>query len=533
MTVTVETCMKLPSFRAAKLVAGKSGKKHPVNSITVLEYADPDLISSELFLNGEICITAFTSIKNDVEKQCAVLRRMKGIGLAAMVIYYIGIFVPALDERVINVADEIGLPLFCMPTNRMDFRYGEMINDVMDAIYRSQHEGQNFVAPMLDSIALLSENLRTIRSVLRMLSDRLRCTLFLMEPDGTVRSDAQWPISAQWDCCSMADTFRSNLHEYATFQKCVLDQKQVNIACVPLQLSRRTSMRLVLLDDLGQVSNKYISQAAEVVTTFLNISDYVFPDTTPDMLVRSIIDDEPLRMREIATQHNIDMHKFQAMWIAQPRGYSSSYQSKQQLGKCVAMTQNFFRNQKRRALTDSYQNAVVTILELASFADFDKDLIEPYLKLLSSQGDTFCLSLFPNMFTTKDARSAYQLYANCFDSLQLIFPTRNLFRPHDFHFVEKCKKIVDAGGNELSDSLSVLQPLHQMRDYESMIETLAAYFLDADMNLQKTSELLFVHRNTIKYRIGQIREALDCDFNSMPMASTLYEAVAITRLMKQ
>ena len=227
MTVTVETCMKLPSFRAAKLVAGKSGKKHPVNSITVLEYADPDLISSELFLNGEICITAFTSIKNDVEKQCAVLRRMKGIGLAAMVIYYIGIFVPALDERVINVADEIGLPLFCMPTNRMDFRYGEMINDVMDAIYRSQHEDQNFVAPMLDSIALLSENLRTIRSVLRMLSDRLRCTLFLMEPDGTVRSDAQWPISAQWDCCSMADTFRSNLHEYATFQKCVLDQKHM------------------------------------------------------------------------------------------------------------------------------------------------------------------------------------------------------------------------------------------------------------------------------------------------------------------
>lgn len=78
MSLTVETCMNLPAFRYAKIVAGKGGVNQSVNSITVLEYSDVDVISSDLFLNHEMCITAFSSIKDDVNAQCAIVRRMKG-----------------------------------------------------------------------------------------------------------------------------------------------------------------------------------------------------------------------------------------------------------------------------------------------------------------------------------------------------------------------------------------------------------------------------------------------------------------------
>ena len=77
-----------------------------------------------------MCITAFSSIKDDVDKQCAIVRRMKEIGICAVVLYYIGIFVPYLDDKLISTADEVNLPLICMPYNRFDFRYGEAINDV-------------------------------------------------------------------------------------------------------------------------------------------------------------------------------------------------------------------------------------------------------------------------------------------------------------------------------------------------------------------------------------------------------------------
>ena len=123
MSLTVETCMNLPAFRYAKIVAGKGGVNQSVNSITVLEYSDVDVISSDLFLNHEMCITAFSSIKDDVNAQCAIVRRMKEIGVCAIVLYYVGIFVPYLDERLIKTADDVNLPLICMPFNRFDFRY--------------------------------------------------------------------------------------------------------------------------------------------------------------------------------------------------------------------------------------------------------------------------------------------------------------------------------------------------------------------------------------------------------------------------
>ena len=160
MSLTVKTCMGLPAFRYAKIVAGKGGINQTVNSITVLEYSDVDVISSDLFLNHEMCITAFSSIKDDVDKQCAIVRRMKEIGICAVVLYYIGIFVPYLDDKLISTADEVNLPLICMPYNRFDFRYGEAINDVMYAIYRDKQENINFIPEILESISGLPERLR-------------------------------------------------------------------------------------------------------------------------------------------------------------------------------------------------------------------------------------------------------------------------------------------------------------------------------------------------------------------------------------
>ncbi|MEG2018603.1 MAG: hypothetical protein RR128_09130 [Clostridium sp.] len=42
-----------------------------------------------------------------------VIRR----GEIAIVIFYVGIFLAKIDERVINTAEEVGMPLICMPEN--------------------------------------------------------------------------------------------------------------------------------------------------------------------------------------------------------------------------------------------------------------------------------------------------------------------------------------------------------------------------------------------------------------------------------
>lgn len=81
MSVTVEDLLQLPSLRRAKVLGGHKGLSKIVSSISVLESVDPGILIDELFPRGEyfgseIVITSFMNILEDVEGQCANIRRM-------------------------------------------------------------------------------------------------------------------------------------------------------------------------------------------------------------------------------------------------------------------------------------------------------------------------------------------------------------------------------------------------------------------------------------------------------------------------
>ena len=111
MSVTVEDLLRLPSLRGAELVAGRGAGKKLVSSISVLEYADPNVLQAELFRNNEffgseIVITGFLNIPRDVEAQCANLRRLADAGEVGLILFYVGVFMPEVDPKLMALADE-------------------------------------------------------------------------------------------------------------------------------------------------------------------------------------------------------------------------------------------------------------------------------------------------------------------------------------------------------------------------------------------------------------------------------------------
>ena len=49
--------------------------------------------------------------------------------------------------------------------------------------------------------------------------------------------------------------------------------------------------------------------------------------------------------------------------------------------------------------------------------------------------------------------------------------------------------------------MKILRPLSRAREGKEIVKTLQAFLLDAGSGTKRTAELLFVHVNTIKYRI--------------------------------
>ena len=61
--------------------------------------------------------------------------------------------------------------------------------------------------------------------------------------------------------------------------------------------------------------------------------------------------------------------------------------------------------------------------------------------------------------------------------------------------------------------------------------TLCVYYLDAGSSLSKTAEQLYVHKNTVKYRIQQVEQRLGYRVDQQPEAIGLYTACALVRLL--
>jgi len=536
MRLTVEKCMDLPAFRHAKIVAGFGGIHQSVESITVLEYArDVSLISSDLFLNHEMCITAFASIKDDIDAQCAVLRRMKEIGVCAIVLYYIGIFVPQLDERLIRTANEVELPLICMPNDRLDFRYGEAINDVIYAIRRNQEKDRNFISEMFERISALPEGMRSLRRVLQMISDRFYSSFFLISQSGALISNGQWPQSANWNYNELISRFLSGEHPLSSLRHfpLLLDGKEVHITHAFVLPERNPPMHLFAVDEQERIDFEQVSRAAELIALFMNISNYALEETSPEMLIRSVLENDLLRTRELAAKHRIRLDRIQNMWVLHKKCSGADLDPRRDLGNILLAVRRFLRKKDKRAFADIYGNSIVLLFQSPSFHEPDANLGLELLEHLESCG--YCLELVRCLHTlsVQNASDAYRLIEKYRNTVCLLYPTRRSFDSYDIRFAERMKGILSQGQATLSRQLYALEPIRQGGNFEVLCETLAVYLLDAEGNAQQTADLLGVHKNTVRYRMKQIRECFSCDITQMPLATELYEAVALQRLLKK
>ena len=84
MAITVSDCLKLPSLREAKVVAGHKGLNKFVTTVSVLEYAKRYALAEEYFLGNELILTGFISVKDNIEDQCEALRRLHEVGEAGV-----------------------------------------------------------------------------------------------------------------------------------------------------------------------------------------------------------------------------------------------------------------------------------------------------------------------------------------------------------------------------------------------------------------------------------------------------------------
>ncbi|MBC1847137.1 PucR family transcriptional regulator [Listeria seeligeri] len=526
MSVKLGDLMKLPSLKEAKVVSGKSGLSKLVSSISVLEYTEVALLDDDLFDNNEfygseIVVSAFVNICNDVEAQCRTIERLHKVGEVALILYYVGIFIPKLDKKFVDYANELDFTIIVMPENEMSLRYSEVIYEVVEAIVKQEMTDTNFVSESLEQISNVRPAQRNIDTTLKILSDRTHVSLVLTDNSFQVINSITWPRTRQWNFEQIIETSKQlNENELA---KWTVDERTIYTVRKPIFQDGMQAMHLFMMKGKNTLTSDIAMQISEVVQVFMNLWGKNYVEISTAELMKAILNDESLKMRRLGKILNVDVSSIKWMWLVKTEEIRDNEQ-------VLAELKSFVASHFSVSLIDLFEKNIVVLLD-NSVAQRDRThTAQTFAEMMKQLGIKLKITVCQGMEQTSDVQRAYSLVNENKKAANTIYGRKLIYSLQEIEFAAKCVAIVGQGELSIAEHLLPLKPI---AENEELIETLSVFLLEGESNYNHAADLLFLHKNTIKYRIHRINELLQYPVTKIPESYNLYVAVAVRRLLSE
>ncbi|MGM9607645.1 MAG: PucR family transcriptional regulator [Oscillospiraceae bacterium] len=527
MSLTVSQLMELPCLRRSKVLAGHNGLNRIVTCLSVLEYSNPTELQKRLyesieFWGSELVITAFSNVADDVDAQCENIKSMAAAGEVGMILYYVGLIMPRVDPRLIQLANELDFVLICMPENEPNLRYSEVIHEVMDTIIRDELNNPTFALDLLDQMTKVPKGQQTVKTILRITSDRLRASTAVTDSEYRVLSAAPWPRnqSTPWEeliRLAVRHTGTENIWE-------IKGEHPLWVYRAEIQPSGHNKMFLLVFSEGGKFDPVLWKQAVEGVRVSMGVWGRQHDQIDLSELVRAIILDEPIKMRRLGDLYHIDVESLSDMWILKSV-------TGEDLSQWTDSVRELSAHYANIGLCEHYENDILIFpVGNRTLREMD-EWTEALVKFCEEEKIPAKITRCPALQQTADARYAYEInQANLEDAMK-VFPLRSFFTIAEIEFVKECREIAAAGKENVRRYTSMLTPLLAGRDGNEILNTLTVFLLDKNSSITETAAHLFVHKNTVKYRLQKASDFLGFRVGDVPQSKKLFYALALQRIL--
>lgn len=270
------------------------------------------------------------------------------------------------------------------------------------------------------------------------------------------------------------------------------------------------------------LTENMVEQAAEVVQIFMNLWGQNYEAVNTQELVKAILNDESVKMRRLGAVLHIDVGNISNVWFVHVEELALQAIVMRQLKEEMSSRFNVL-------LVELFEQTIAVFMdEGKTNEDFDT-IASEVSKNLQQEGVRHTIVQYLGMGTTTDVQAAYSKMKEYFEQAKFLYPKQWIFTQLHFQFVAECEKTIAEGEKSIHQVLGPLQPLTKQTE---LLDTLAVFLLDAQSHYAKAGELLYVHMNTIKYRIKRINELMHYSVTKLPESLTYYRAIAIWRLLK-
>lgn len=270
-----------------------------------------------------------------------------------------------------------------------------------------------------------------------------------------------------------------------------------------------------------ELSPDVLEKAAEAIRFYILLWDDTCLRNDEDALLQAIIQDDFFTSQKLTHRLGIDFNIQKDLWILR----FAAEEQPENITKAICGARNFFSAASRQALIGFYDRSIFVLMNRTVFSELDEGIDREFLNHLS---DKTCVYIFRSLRSVQEIKGAYHSIIHNEKTVLQIYPQKTIFTRHDLQFAGICRGILSGGkeaADELTESLSCV-----CAESEDLLHTLSTYYLDADGNAQKTGEFLYMHNNTVKYRLHKIRQILGMDITRMPANYNIYLSLALRRI---
>lgn len=544
MLVTVREVLALPSYARARLLAGERGLENRISRVDVIEVPDP----VEWMHGGEFLITAGYAFKDHPERLADLVRGLAAKGSAGLGIK-VKRFIAQLPPEVIEAAEETGFPLIDLPA---EIPFVELTTPVLVQVLAEQTsllERATQVHKKLARVVVEGEGLAGVaRGLAEALSNPVVIENDLLAPlawhiPSTVApflSPAE--LEANFTSRIWAEVSSSGLMEQ--LRNCLgtvewkgrSDQGSVVylprlIAPVVIDRQVRGYVTLLQVSRMAkETAEPYLEQAAIVAAlelskqeAVLEMKDRIQKDLVQDLLLGHF-DSPDLMIRRAAyfgwdlqrplVVISMDIDCFERFYLGCPRTEDEIQRLKERLlhsAKEIALALD------AHAIVSSSSDSIVVLTSVAGRGSSEKEAAIAAAETIKSYLSQQVAEVKVTVGIGSQTRALADLplsYRQARETLRI----GKLLSGGDriFHYSDLGLYRLLFNATERSELNELLrESVGALIDYDqehgtNLCATLEK-FLESAGNRKKTASQLYIHRNTLIYRIRRIQELLNAD----------------------
>jgi len=507
---TVRSLFDVPQLRDAVLLGGEAGLDRPISRINVMEV--PDVI--DWVRPGELLMTTGYPFKHDPEVLVTLVAQLAGKGVVALGVKTKRFF-DEVPKAAIETAERLGFPLIELPPSTT---FSDVVREVMERVLVSESKDLSILQGRVQRLSHVLLHGDGLPAYLNHLQTMIRNPVVLLDPHNRIAASSEAePIVAQvaeeeWSVFRTGQRLETNVLQ-------VGDRSvRVHVAAVPDgQIRPYLMLILEYASEYGPVDTLTINWAGRLLGFEISnllarktIETKYFDQFLQDWLAGRIVSSDDLRLRAEACGWPLSEEAKYEAGVASFREKKPGVKELQDIAKKLNWECD---SRKCEAKWTVLEGELVVLFTRRSDAypplprEIGPEPVWTHLRPLF-QDKPVSLCLGRETEKQSDVAGSYRDAKRAADVRKACGIEDEVVRYGGLGVYLLLYRLL--GTEELEEFQRLyLHPLLEMdrKQQGALLATLRHYF-ESNCNAKETAERMFVHYNTINYRLERIKSEL-------------------------